>query len=162
MSSCLEGPTARNRGPARRAAADLASADSVSSRHEYSVRPSEESLGEGRPKDLLPFFRRTRLVRNKHHRCGRTPVGAAKSGSSILAGRVDQLLDAIEIRPLEPKADRNYGRIRSQLEKVGTVIGGNDLLIAAQSLAINFVLVTDNIREFKRVKELRVENWLRS
>jgi len=42
------------------------------------------------------------------------------------------------------------------------VIGGNDLLIAVQSLAIDFVLVTDNIREFKRVKELRVENWLRS
>jgi len=88
--------------------------------------------------------------------------GAAKSGSSILAGRADQLLDAIEILPLEPKADQHYGRIRSQLEKAGTVIGGNDLLIAAQVLAIDAVLVTDNVREFKRVKGLRIENWLRS
>jgi tRNA(fMet)-specific endonuclease VapC len=74
--------------------------------------------GKVAPKDLLPFFRRTLLVRNKHYRCGQTSVGAAKSGSSILAGRMDQLLDAIEILPLEPKADRNYGRIHSQLEKV--------------------------------------------
>lgn len=88
--------------------------------------------------------------------------GAAKSGSPILADRVDQLLDAIEILPLEPKADRHYGRLRSELEKTGTPIGGNDLLIAAHVLAADAVLVTDNVREFKRVKGLRVENWLRS
>lgn len=88
--------------------------------------------------------------------------GAAKSGSPILADRVDQLLDAIEILPLEPKADRHYGRLHSELEKTGTPIGGNDLLIAAHVLAADAVLVTDNVREFKRVKGLRVENWLRS
>jgi tRNA(fMet)-specific endonuclease VapC len=89
--------------------------------------------------------------------------GVAKSGSSILAGRVDQLLEAIEILPLEAKADQHYGRIRAQLEKMGTPIGGNDLLIAAHVLAIDAdaALVTDNVREFKRVKGLRVENWLR-
>ena len=87
--------------------------------------------------------------------------GVAKSGSSILAARVDQLLDAIQILPLEPESDRHYGRIRSELEKAGTPIGGNDLLIAAHALAINAVLVTDNVREFKRVKGLQVENWLR-
>jgi len=88
--------------------------------------------------------------------------GVAKSGSAILAGRVDQLLDAIEILPLEPMADRHYGRIRSELEKAGTVIGGNDLLIAAQVLAIDGILVTDNVREFKSIKGLRLENWLRT
>ena len=87
--------------------------------------------------------------------------GAAKSGSSILAARVDQLLDAIEILQLEAEADRHYGQIRAELEKAGTPIGGNDLLIAAQALTINAVLVTDNVREFKRVKGLMVENWLR-
>jgi tRNA(fMet)-specific endonuclease VapC len=55
----------------------------------------------------------------------------------------------------------HYGRIRSELEKAGTPIGGNDLLIAAQALAINAVLVTDNVREFKRVVGLHVQNWLR-
>ena len=88
--------------------------------------------------------------------------GAAKSGSTILASRVDQLLDAIEVLPFEPEADRHYGRIRFYLEKAGTPIGGNDLLIAAQALALEAVLVTDNVREFKRVKGLRIENWLRS
>jgi tRNA(fMet)-specific endonuclease VapC len=88
--------------------------------------------------------------------------GVAKSGSSILATRVDQLLDAIQILPLAPEADRHYGQIRSQLEKAGTPIGANDLLIAAHVLAIDAILVTDNMREFKRVKGLQVENWLRS
>jgi len=88
--------------------------------------------------------------------------GVAKSGSSILAGRVDQLLEAIEVLPLEPKSDLHYGRIRVQLEKTGAPIGGNDLLIAAHVLAVDAVLVTDNVREFGRVKGLRVENWLRS
>ena len=88
--------------------------------------------------------------------------GVAKSGSSTLAARVDQLLSAIDILPLELKADEHYGRIRSQLEKTGTVIGGNDLLIAAQVLAVDAILVTDNVREFKRIKGMRIENWLRS
>jgi predicted nucleic acid-binding protein len=42
----------------------------------------------------------------------------------MLAGRVDQLLDALEILPLEPQADHHYGFIPSQLEKAGTIIGG--------------------------------------
>lgn len=88
--------------------------------------------------------------------------GAAKSDSPTLPDRVDQLLQAIEILPLEPKADRHYGRIRTQLEKTGTPIGANDLLIAAHALAIDAILVTDNMREFRRVKGLEVENWLRS
>jgi tRNA(fMet)-specific endonuclease VapC len=88
--------------------------------------------------------------------------GVAKGGSTILAVRVDQLLEAIEVLPLETKADQHYGQIRAQLEKTGISIGGNDLLIAAHALAIDAVLVTDNVKEFKRVKGLRVENWLRS
>jgi tRNA(fMet)-specific endonuclease VapC len=88
--------------------------------------------------------------------------GAAKSGSSILEARIEQLLAALEVLPLEPKADQHYGIIRTQLEKAGTVIGGNDLLIAAHVLALDAILITDNTREFKRVKGLRVENWLRS
>ena len=87
--------------------------------------------------------------------------GTTKSGSSILATRVDQLLDALEILPLEPEADRHYGRIRSELEKAGTLIGGNDLLIAAQAIAFGYTIVTDNQKEFARVAGLALENWLR-
>jgi len=88
--------------------------------------------------------------------------GVAKSGSPNLAVRVGQLLDAVEVLPLEPTADQHYGRIRYELEKAGTVIGANDLLIAAHALSIDAILVTANVREFKRIKGLRVENWLQA
>jgi tRNA(fMet)-specific endonuclease VapC len=57
--------------------------------------------------------------------------------------------------------------LRTRLEKRGTPIGAhdlltNDLLIAAQAPALGYVIVTDNEREFSRVKGLRLQNWLRS
>lgn len=88
--------------------------------------------------------------------------GVSKKRSTILTERVSQLLEALDVLPLEPQADQHYGQIRMRLEEAGTVIGANDLLIAAHALAIDAVLVTDNVREFKRVKGLQVENWLRS
>jgi tRNA(fMet)-specific endonuclease VapC len=88
--------------------------------------------------------------------------GVSKKRSTILSERVSQLLEALDVLPLEPRADQHYGQIRTLLEEAGTVIGANDLLIAAHALAIDAVLVTDNVREFKRVKGLQVENWLRS
>jgi tRNA(fMet)-specific endonuclease VapC len=51
--------------------------------------------------------------------------------------------------------------VRTQLERSGQPIGGNDLLIAAHALALGHVVVTDNEREFARVPALRVENWVR-
>lgn len=53
-----------------------------------------------------------------------------------------------------------YGRIRAYLKEKGTPIGAMDLLIAAHALFLDAVLVTDNIREFERVPDLKVENWL--
>jgi tRNA(fMet)-specific endonuclease VapC len=61
---------------------------------------------------------------------------------------------------LETKADQHYGKIRNALEKSGTSMGANDLLIAAHALALQLVLVTGNTGEFYRVPGLRVENWL--
>ncbi len=87
--------------------------------------------------------------------------GAAKRGSRALIERVALVLSLIKIRPLEAPADEVYGQIRSRLELAGRLIGPNDLLIAAQALALDATLVTDNEREFSRVKGLRVANWLR-
>jgi tRNA(fMet)-specific endonuclease VapC len=87
--------------------------------------------------------------------------GAAKRGSGRLTHQLEQVLSAIEILPLTPPADRLYGDIRAQLERAGTPIGGNDLLIAAHALASDCILVTDNEREFARVEGLSIENWLR-
>jgi tRNA(fMet)-specific endonuclease VapC len=85
--------------------------------------------------------------------------GAAKSGSSQLSERIDLLLSALEILPLEPPADLRYGELRHHLTRRGTPIGPNDLLIAAHALAAELTLVTANKREFDRVPSLRVENW---
>jgi len=60
-----------------------------------------------------------------------------------------------------PEAASAYGRLRALLERRGTVIGPLDLLVAAQALATGHTLVTNNEREFRRVPDLKVENWAR-
>lgn len=87
--------------------------------------------------------------------------GAAKKGSRRLAAQLETILAALEVIPLEAPADATYGATRVALEAAGTPIGANDLLIAAQTLALDMVLVTNNEREFGRVSGLKVENWLR-
>ncbi len=52
-----------------------------------------------------------------------------------------------------------YGKIRRNLESKGTPIGPMDLLLAAQALAYELILVTNNEKEFKRIERLQVENW---
>ena len=87
--------------------------------------------------------------------------GAMKKGSPRLTAQVEAVLGVLEVLPLEPPADAVYGSLRARLERLGQPIGGNDLLIAAQTVALGCTLVTDNEREFTRIAELRVENWLR-
>lgn len=85
--------------------------------------------------------------------------GAHKSGSVRLAERVDLILSTLGVLPLEVPADRHYGDIRQRLARLGTPIGPNDLLIAAQARSLDLTVVTANEREFARVPGLRVENW---
>ena len=87
--------------------------------------------------------------------------GAAKKGSERLTRQLEAVLDAIAILPFESPADEAYGLIRAALEAAGRPIGGNDLLIAAHALSLGLTVVTDNEREFGRIEELPVENWLR-
>lgn len=86
--------------------------------------------------------------------------GAAKKGSPRLTDQVEAVLDILPVLPLEPPADAHYAKLRAALERQGTPIGGNDMLIAAHALVSDSVLVTDNVREFARVPSLRLENWL--
>jgi tRNA(fMet)-specific endonuclease VapC len=86
--------------------------------------------------------------------------GCAKSGSNRLLKAVEDLLGEIDVLPFEAPADADYGTIRSQLEVDGTPIGGNDLLIAAHARATGSTIVTANASEFKRIRGLKVENWL--
>jgi tRNA(fMet)-specific endonuclease VapC len=86
--------------------------------------------------------------------------GAAKKGSSELSIRIDQLLASFNVLPLDREADRHYAEIRTDLSRKGRPIGSNDLLIAAHTLALDLILVTDNVDEFARVPGLSIENWL--
>ncbi len=87
--------------------------------------------------------------------------GAAKKASPRLSAQLEAVLGALDVMALEPPADAAYGNLRAALERAGRLIGPNDLLIAAQTLALEMILVTDNEREFGRVDGLKVENWLR-
>ena len=87
--------------------------------------------------------------------------GAAKRRSQRLTEQLDAVLDVLEILPFETPADAAYGLIRARLEQSGRPIGGNDLLIAAQALSLDCVIVTDNEAEFARIQGLARENWLR-
>jgi tRNA(fMet)-specific endonuclease VapC len=86
--------------------------------------------------------------------------GAAKSGSSRLLARVDAVLARVPIMPLGTPADAEYAAIRSLLEATGQPIGANDLLIAAHARTLGATVVTADVREFQRVRGLKVENWI--
>jgi tRNA(fMet)-specific endonuclease VapC len=87
--------------------------------------------------------------------------GAAKKGSPRLSNQLEVVLGALEVLPLDRPADAIYGELRAHLERQGQLIGPNDLLIAAQALALGCTLVTDNTEEFARVADLPLENWIR-
>lgn len=86
--------------------------------------------------------------------------GAAKKASPPLTARVLSILGAFDTLPFDAPADEAYGRIRTQLELAGTPIGGDDMLIAAQAVALGYTVVTDNESEFGRVPGLSIDNWL--
>ena len=86
--------------------------------------------------------------------------GARKKDSALLTAKVNQLLETITVLPLLQNIELPYARLRVILERRGTPIGGNDLLIASHACALNLTLVTGNVKEFSRIPDLAVENWL--
>lgn len=86
--------------------------------------------------------------------------GAIRKANAKLSAQIDGFLKWVEVMPLEAPIDQVYGELRTSLERAVTPIGANDLLIAAQALAGDMIIVTDNVREFSRVPGLKVENWL--
>ncbi len=74
--------------------------------------------------------------------------------------RVARFLEPFEIVPFDDSATAFYADIRSQTEASGTPVGPNDLIIAATVLSQNGVLVTNNTKEFQRIQDLMVENWM--
>ncbi|MDB5588145.1 MAG: virulence-associated protein VapC-like protein [Devosia sp.] len=86
--------------------------------------------------------------------------GVDKLGSDRLRTQVNIASRLFDVLPLSLDVIEHYCSTRLALERAGTPIGANDLFIAAHALALGLPLIIDNIREFSRVPNLRVENWL--
>jgi tRNA(fMet)-specific endonuclease VapC len=86
--------------------------------------------------------------------------GAAKLGSPRLTAQIETAASLYDVLALDASAVDIYATLRTTLERAGTPIGPLDTLIAAHALALDLPLVTDNIREFSRVPNLKIENWL--
>jgi tRNA(fMet)-specific endonuclease VapC len=91
---------------------------------------------------------------------GELLYGAAKSAHRAMAlERLRELVRLLPAMALPETAAENYGTVRAELESKGDLIGNHDLWIAAHALAAGLVLVTNNEREFRRVRGLKIQNW---
>jgi tRNA(fMet)-specific endonuclease VapC len=86
--------------------------------------------------------------------------GVAMSGSERNQKALAKFLAPLEVLSFDEAAMHCYGALRSRLERQGTPIGALDLLIAAHALALGATLVSNNLREFRRIDGLLLENWL--
>ena len=74
---------------------------------------------------------------------------------------LEAFLLSLVIAPFDLNSAIVYGKVRDALERQGTPIGGMDMLIAAQAMARDFTLVTNNLKEFQRIPNLKCETWVR-
>ena len=115
-----------------------------------------------RPKAVLEIFNRNAIrMAISSITLSELIYGAEKSPN------MDKNLEAIEefvshldVLPYDAKASQHYGQIKAALEKRGEIIGENDIHIAAHAISQGLILVTNNLREFKRVPNLARENWV--
>lgn len=94
---------------------------------------------------------------------GELCFGIENGNCSLREARWEQLdifTQRLLIDPWDKDAARHYGIIRALLKNQGNLIGNNDLLISAHARSMNAVLVTNNVREFSRVPDLSIENWM--
>ena len=73
---------------------------------------------------------------------------------------IEEFISHLEVLPYNAKASQHYGQIKAALEKKGEIIGENDIHIAAHAISQGLILVSNNLREFKRVPNLALENWV--
>lgn len=92
---------------------------------------------------------------------GELQFGAQKSQQrKQVLGTLEKLSLVIPVLEMHQEVSLHYGEIRAYLQKAGTPIGNNDLWIAAHARAEALILITNNEREFERVPDLKVENWV--
>jgi tRNA(fMet)-specific endonuclease VapC len=86
--------------------------------------------------------------------------GVQKTGSARNKQALELFLAPLTIAPFDAACVWSYACLRAHLEKIGQSIGSLDTMIAAQALALDLPLVTNNQKEFSRVPKLRLENWV--
>jgi tRNA(fMet)-specific endonuclease VapC len=119
-------------------------------------------IRQKRPEEVLRRFRKLRPGEAALSvlTYGELLYGAAKSEQRVRA--IEQLHELVRVLPalsLPEAAAEAYGTIRAELELNGEMIGNNDLWIAAHALAAGLILVTNNEKEFRRLRRLKVQNW---
>jgi len=85
--------------------------------------------------------------------------GIAKNPTTRVRHVVEEFLEVIAVQPIDRTVEKAYGDLRAVLEKQGRPIGALDTIIAAHAVALDAVLVTNNKKEFRRVRGLRCEDW---
>ena len=92
---------------------------------------------------------------------GELEYGALRSNNAQKALQVlEEFVNYIPVLPMALDVGKHYADIRADLTKKGTPIGNNDLWIAAHARALELTLVSNNIKEFERVQNLHLENWI--
>lgn len=87
--------------------------------------------------------------------------GAQKSSRAAQnISALDEFLIPLDVKDFDQRAAAVYGDVRALLEKQGKMIGSMDMLIAAHALSLDATLVTNNTREFQRVTNLQLEDWM--
>ena len=75
---------------------------------------------------------------------------------------IEEFVSHLDVLPYDAKASQHYGQIKAALERKGEIIGENDIHIAAHAISQGLILVSKNVKEFKRVPNLALENWVES
>ncbi len=120
-------------------------------------------IAKEKPTSVLHRFERLRVgeVAMSTITYGELLYGAHKSQYREKATKqLEALTHFIPPLPLPTDVADYYGKIRNTLARKGTPIGNNDLWIAAHALSLDIILVTNNEKEFQRIAELKIENWV--
>jgi tRNA(fMet)-specific endonuclease VapC len=83
---------------------------------------------------------------------------SARRGDNLIA--VEHFVARLDVLPFDPKAAAHYGQVRAELERAGTPCGPHDMQIGGHARSQGLIIVTNNMREFSRIKGIRVENWV--
>ncbi|HEV1992825.1 MAG TPA: type II toxin-antitoxin system VapC family toxin [Candidatus Acidoferrum sp.] len=119
-------------------------------------------IGRKKPEEVLRRFRTLKQGEAALSviTFGELVYGAEKSAQRAAALELlRELAEVLPVTGLPETAAEAYGTMRAELERKGQMIGNNDLWIAAHAKAAGLTLVTNNEREFRRVRGLKVQNW---